>query len=109
MATKIEHHPDNFVTVEFKDYQKLKRVEDKVLDALLCLHSTSNTLSTFSTMYNHLFSGTASSSDTEVDTIALTISAKQREVDCIQKRAESLLSKTRNTRTIVRDWNGISY
>ena len=42
-----ENHPSNFISVDLKDYQQLKAVEDQAADILLCLDSTMDTVRTF--------------------------------------------------------------
>ncbi|CAI6338066.1 unnamed protein product [Periconia digitata] len=96
-GTTPNPHPDNFVTVEADDYQKLKRLEDHVTDVLICLDSTTDTLSTFSTMIHQILR----SPKIDVDIVAVLIGEKLKETNYLRQRAESILLKIRNTRSVI--------
>jgi hypothetical protein len=61
VATMIgkEDDPEGFVTVELVDYQRLKDIEDRISDVILCLDSTLDTLRTFVSMHKSHFASPA--------------------------------------------------
>jgi hypothetical protein len=102
--------PKRFVTVDLKDYQGLKDVEDRISDAMLCFDSMLDTLSTFKEMHQRYFvghgtceqAGEAASPDMVVtDKMMFILEEKQREVAFARKKAEAMLSKAQNTRALV--------
>jgi hypothetical protein len=100
-----------FNTVEIKDHQRLKEIEDRASDAALCLESTLDTVCTLTDMYHKYFHVSTSTQALEVphhgeayecDAIMFALREKQKEVSYTQKKVEALLAKTRATRALVR-------
>lgn len=96
-----------FVTIDVKDYQNLKGVEDKLCDVILCLDSTLDTLETFVETEQRLRSHahetklSPATKDKDFNTMLHTLKEKQREVVYTRKKAEALLAKAQNTRALV--------
>jgi hypothetical protein len=51
--------------VDVKDYQSLKTMEDRTADALLCMDSTLDTVTTFAEMHRQYFEKSSSSCDAD--------------------------------------------
>ena len=91
-----EDDPDRFTTVDMDDYQRLKDIEDRISDAVLCLDSTLDTLKTFLEMHGAYFAA-QNTPDSEkyehirnastVDTVRFVLQEKQREVAFARKKA----------------------
>lgn len=98
------------VSIEVEDHQHLKQIEDDISDLLLCLESTLDTVSTFQDMYDQ-FRVHHDDTDTdkcarqslahETDAVIFALREKTKEVAYTRKKAEALLSKVINTRTLV--------
>jgi hypothetical protein len=107
VATMIgkEDDPEGFVTVELDDYQRLKDIEDRISDVILCLDSTLDTLRTFVSMLKSHFVSPAAEPQLlvkpRVDTLLYVLKEKQREVAYARKKAEAMLAKAQNTRALV--------
>ncbi|PVH91563.1 hypothetical protein DM02DRAFT_704425, partial [Periconia macrospinosa] len=84
-----------------KDSQKLKGIEDRVLDAILSLESTTHTLMALTTMFHRLYPSKQGPSDERLEMIALALNDKLEETKYTQKRAEAVLSKICNTRALI--------
>jgi len=104
-----EDDPEGFVTVELDDYQRLKDIEDRISDVVLCLDSTLDTLQTFVSMHKSYFTPASTEPRTKfesvkrpkVDTLLYVLKEKQREVAYARKKAEAMLAKAQNTRALV--------
>jgi hypothetical protein len=101
----------SFYTVEIKDHQRLKEIEDRVSDAALCLDSTLDTVCTLTDMYHKYFHVSTTTQAPgvpyheeayESDAILFALRGKQKEVSYTQKKVEALLAKTRAARALVR-------
>lgn len=99
----------NFVTITVEDHQQLKEIEDDVADLVLCLDSSLDTLTSLMRMYGdfncHLQSLKSEGDvqiDDKIDSFVVAFEEKSQEVSYTRKKAESLLSKIRNTRSLVR-------
>jgi hypothetical protein len=107
MVIGCESGESEFVTLQVEDHQALKQIEDEIADMLLCLDSTLDTVSTFLEMYDQTFNGQlesidiSSSTHHSFDIIAASLREKTKEVSYTRKKAEALLSKVQNTRTLV--------
>jgi hypothetical protein len=93
MVIGCESGEAEFVTLQVEDHQALKQIEDEIADMLLCLDSTSN-----SQLENIDIS---SSTPHSFDIIAASLREKTKEVSYTRKKAEALLSKVQNTRSLV--------
>jgi hypothetical protein len=100
----------NLVPITVEDHQQLKEIEDDVADLVLCLDSTLDTLTTFVRMYkdfqaHHRKVQTSDESQAQysprADSISVSFEEKAQEISYTRKKAESLLSKIQNTRTLV--------
>lgn len=100
----------NLVPITVEDHQQLKEIEDDVADLVLCLDSTLDTLTTFVRMYgdfqtHHRRFQTRDEPQAQysprADAIAVAFEEKAQEISYTRKKAESLLSKIQNTRTLV--------
>ena len=105
-----EDQPGYFVTVDLEDYQRLKDIEDRISDVVLCLDSTLDTLKTFMEMHKLHFADRGKSElrkdlttpqTTVVDNLLFVLKEKQREVAYARKKTEGMLSKAQNTRALV--------
>jgi uncharacterized protein YwgA len=108
MVIGCESGETEFVTLQVEDHQALKQIEDEIADMLLCLDSTLDTVSTFLEMYDQISSNSqlesidiSSSTPHSFDIIAASLREKTKEVSYTRKKAEALLSKVQNTRTLV--------
>jgi hypothetical protein len=107
MVIGCESGESEFVTLQVEDHQALKQIEDEIADMLLCLDSTLDTVSTFLEMYDQTFNDQlesidiSSSTPRSFDIIAASLREKTKEVSYTRKKAEALLSKVQNTRTLV--------
>ncbi len=92
------------VIIEVEDHQQLKQIEDNVADLLLCLDSTMDTLTSFMTMYKvFLWQKDRVVEQTHrSDVVEVAFETKVKEISYTRKRAENLLSRIQNTRTLVR-------
>jgi hypothetical protein len=108
IVISFESGETDFVTLRVEDHQALKQIEDEIADMLLCLDSTLDTVSTFLEMYDQTSNSQlesidiASSTSHCFDIIAASLREKTKEVLYTRKKAEALLSKVQNTRTLVR-------
>ncbi|KAF2848959.1 hypothetical protein T440DRAFT_519540 [Plenodomus tracheiphilus IPT5] len=93
-----------------KDFQKLKGIEDQTCDALLCLESTLDTVNVLADMYNQCYrpSHKAGASRRSAakgpcigDAIFFSLLEKEKDVAYARKKAETLLAKIRNTRSLI--------
>ncbi|CAO2658701.1 Nn.00g064240.m01.CDS01 [Neocucurbitaria sp. VM-36] len=101
---------EQLLSIEVEDHQDLKQIEDEVSDLMLCLDSTLDTVSTFEEMYDHFRSH---QDDTESirespsrsvygsDAVVFALKEKAKEILYTRKKAEALLSKVQNTRTLI--------
>jgi hypothetical protein len=100
---------DHYV-VDVQDYQSLKTIEDRTSDALLCMDSTLETITTLADMHCRSFqpsrngNGTAGVHDDRSsvpNAILYALKEHEREVLYTRKKVEALLSKAQNTRALV--------
>jgi hypothetical protein len=107
MVIGFESGETDFVTLQVEDHQALKQIEDEIADMLLCLDSTLDTVSTFLEMYEQTSNSQpesidiSSSTSHSFDIIAASLREKTKEVSYTRKKAEALLSKVQNTRSLV--------
>ncbi|OAL48748.1 hypothetical protein IQ07DRAFT_85531 [Pyrenochaeta sp. DS3sAY3a] len=98
---------NQFLSIEVEDHQHLKQIEDQISDLMLCLDSTLDTVSTFEDMYiqfqDHQEDGRSISdgSTRASDAVIVALKEKSKEVSYFRKKAEALLSKVQNTRTLI--------
>lgn len=101
---------EQFLSIEVEDHQNLKQIEDEISDLMLCLDSTLDTVSTFEEMYNqfrfhqddsYLIKGSLSVSVYGSDAVVFALKEKAKELSYTRKKAEALLSRVQNTRTLV--------
>jgi hypothetical protein len=106
----LEDGEEDFITIEVEDHQQLKLIEDQIADLILCLDSTSDTVSTFLDMYNQFqdvqstltsLNEATTRSAYGTDAVVFALKEKLKEVAYTRKKAEALLSKVQNTRTLV--------
>ncbi|KAH6639407.1 hypothetical protein C7974DRAFT_130747 [Boeremia exigua] len=100
----------NLVTITVDDHQQLKEIEDDVADMVLCLDSSLDTLTSFMRMYEdfrrHIHDAQPKVDAhvgglSKADAVVIAFEEKAQEVSYTRKKAESLLSKIRNTRKLV--------
>jgi Mg2+ and Co2+ transporter CorA len=105
-----EEEDDDFISIEVEDHQELKQIEDQTADLILCLDSTLDTVSTFMEMYEHFQTHYASKrsinepltdSAYRFDAVLFALREKRRWIGEYRKKAEVLLSKVQNTRTLI--------
>ncbi|KZM23619.1 hypothetical protein ST47_g5218 [Ascochyta rabiei] len=110
VSIRIEkEEEESFVSINVEDHQQLKQIEDYVADLILCLDSTSDTLTTLREMYEQhcehqqntirRFQNRTGSAHT--DAVAVALTEKAKEITYTRRKAESLLSKVQNTRTLI--------
>jgi hypothetical protein len=99
---------DDFISIEVEDHQELKRIDDQIADLVLCLDSTLDTIATIESMYKlfgdnvgHHGTRDAERSAYGPDTVIFALRDQTRHVANTRNKAEALLSKVRNTRTLV--------
>ncbi|KAF2797930.1 hypothetical protein K505DRAFT_126262 [Melanomma pulvis-pyrius CBS 109.77] len=101
---------DDFITIELEDHQELKQIEDKIADLILCLDSTSDTVSTFMDMYDQFrdnrddepsLKTSSHKSAYGSDAVVFALKEKFKEIAYTRRKAEALLSKVQNTRTLI--------
>ena len=106
----VENGEDEIIKIEVEDHQELKLIEDEIADLILCLDSTSDTVSTFEDMYDQFQNNQhGQSSHNESlrksaygsDAVVFALKEKSKEIAYTRKKAEALLSKVQNTRTLV--------
>lgn len=99
-----------FLSIEIEDHQRLKQIEDDISDLLLCLVSTLDTIATFEELYDQFCmhrDGFAASRAQGAgfaptnDAVGFALKERRRETAYLCKKAEALLSKVQNTRTLV--------
>ncbi|KAF2656767.1 hypothetical protein K491DRAFT_596212 [Lophiostoma macrostomum CBS 122681] len=105
-----EEDEDNFVFIEVEDHQVLKQIEDQTADLIMCLDSTMDSVSTFMDMYEHFqvhydngspINGSPMKSAYGSDAILFALKEKKRWISEYRKKAQVLLSKVQNTRTLI--------
>ncbi|KAF1940897.1 hypothetical protein EJ02DRAFT_467052 [Clathrospora elynae] len=105
VAVIIEHedHPNNFVTIELEDHQKLTQIGDTIADVLLCLDSTLDTIATLCKIYVTLprFKKHTGAPKLESSVIDVAFDKLKAHVEYTRKKAEALQSKARNTRELI--------
>lgn len=102
MYISTEDDDENFVSISVEDHQELKQIEDYVADLLLCLDSTSDTLTTLQEMHlQYRASQSDKQSAHSPDSIAIALKEKIMGVIYIRRKVEALLSKVESTRTLV--------
>jgi hypothetical protein len=101
----------DFYTVDVQDYQSLKEIEDRASDALLCLDSTTDTVTTLVDVYRNYSRTQVIQKDSgvpyshpkfEYDEVLAALKEKEKQLKYARKKTEALLSKTQNTRALVR-------
>ena len=101
---------EQFFSIEVEDHQELKQIEDAISDLILCLDSTLDTVSTFEEMYDQFrfhqddtdsVEGPPAKQAYGSDAVIFALKEKVREIRYTRKKAEALLSKVQNTRTLV--------
>lgn len=98
-----EDDDENFLSITVEDHQQLKQIEDDVADLVLCLDSTSDTLTTFQDMYGQFCQHQHDQrSPRTSDAVAVALREKEKEIAYTRRKAEALLSRIQNTRTLVR-------
>lgn len=105
MASTEEKDPLNFLDVE--ERQELKDFEDQIIDILLVLDSTSDTIYSLSKMYkqfHHDLDETREGADGYIfDSIAFALQEKQCEVHYSRKKVYALHTKLQGTIKLVSD------
>ncbi|KAJ4394950.1 hypothetical protein N0V91_011165 [Didymella pomorum] len=97
-----EDDGENFVTITVEDHQQLKQIEDDVTDLILCLDSTSDTLTTFAEMYERFRHDSEEARPVHaLDAVAVALAEKAKEIRYTKRKAEALQSKVQNTRTLI--------
>jgi hypothetical protein len=88
----------------------LKQIEDEIADLILCLDSAMDIVTTFMDMYdqfrfhrNDTFhrDELPKYSTYDSDVVLFALKEKRKEIAYTRKKAEALLSKVQNTRTLV--------
>ncbi|KAH7359966.1 hypothetical protein BKA66DRAFT_573713 [Pyrenochaeta sp. MPI-SDFR-AT-0127] len=101
---------EQFLSIDVDDHQNIKQVEDEVSDLMLCLDSTLDTVSTFEEMYtqfrfhrdeSYSIKGSQFGSGYGSDAVIFALREKTKELIYTRKKAEALLSRVQNTRTLI--------
>ncbi|MCJ1263928.1 hypothetical protein MMC22_003798 [Lobaria immixta] len=91
--------------LDFKERQLLKDIEDQIIDILLVLDSTSDTISSVAEMYKQFCQGSSKIyedlNDDEFDLISFSLQEKQRDVVQNRKKIETLHAKIQGTATLL--------
>ncbi|KAF1940154.1 hypothetical protein EJ02DRAFT_406954 [Clathrospora elynae] len=110
MINDDENGDEQFLSIEAEDYQDLKQIEDEISDLMLCLESTLDTVSTLKEMYgkfhlhpedNNSMQDSQYQSIYASDAVVFALEEQAREVSYTRKKAETLISKVQNTRTLI--------
>jgi hypothetical protein len=110
ISIRKEEEQRKLLSIEVEDHQKLKEIEDRTADLMLCLDSTSDTIDALEAMYDNFRHQESSvkrpSSGDPIrhsgnDAIITALREKAKEVVYTRKKTEVLLSKVQNTRTLV--------
>ncbi|KAF2625280.1 hypothetical protein BU25DRAFT_397208 [Macroventuria anomochaeta] len=102
VCISTEDDDENFVSISVEDHQQLKQIEDDVADLILCLDSTSDTLTTFEEMYDRFcHCQNESRSAYTLDAVAVALKEKVKEILYTRRKAEALLARIQSTRTLI--------
>lgn len=99
------HEKDRLQSLNIEERQVLKNIEDQIVDILLILDSTSDTISSVSEMYKQFCDASPAMSqdvNDEPDLISFSLHEKQRDVVHNRRKVETLLVKVQGTATLVR-------
>ena len=93
---------DPLGNLKVEESQELKELEDQVLDVLVVLDSTSDTISSINEHYQQMSRGwKACENGADMDPIILALRAKQREVNLTRIKVQALHTKIRGTTSLV--------
>ena len=91
---------------EFEERQRLKQVEDKILDLLIIMDSTLDTIDSLLENYEEFRSRTAPAVEQAAarknDTISFALAEKRRDVILYKRKVEALRWKVKGTTKLVR-------
>ncbi|CAI6338061.1 unnamed protein product [Periconia digitata] len=99
-----------FISIDFEDHQEMKVIEDQLAETILFLDSMLDTVTVFRDMYeqfreHHIDAsrilGDSRNSSYNTDAVVFGLKEKAREIQHTRKIAVSLLSKVKNTRTLI--------
>lgn len=96
---------DQLQLLDIEERQVLKNIEDQIVDILLILDSTSDTISSVTEMYKQFCDASPSISqdvNDELDLISFSLHEKQRDVVHNRRKVETLLVKVQGTAKLVR-------
>lgn len=97
---------------DFEERQQLKLVEDRILDLLIIMESTLDTIDSLSRVYREFCSTTAAQHPDEDlndnDLISFGLAEKRRGVLLYRRKIEALLSKLKSTTKLVSTLYSIS-
>lgn len=91
--------------LDFQERQALKDMEDEIVEILLILDSTSDTISSVTDMYKqfcHDSRTTSQDANDEFDLISFSLNEKQRDVAHNRKKVETLQVRAQGTSKLVR-------
>ena len=97
---------EDFKFLDYDQEQELKQVEDQIVDILVSLDSTLDTITALLNIYEH-FNKTfgrdlEESSVDDWDAIKLTFREKQQDIIYMKQKVEALCSKLQSTKALVR-------
>jgi len=97
---------EDFKFLDYDQEQELKQVEDQIVDILVSLDSTLDTITALLNIYEH-FNKTfgrdlEESSIDDWDAIKLTFREKQQDIIYMKQKVEALSSKLQGTKALVR-------
>ena len=90
--------------IEVQSRQQLKDLEDQIIDVLLILGSTYDTIMAFVRKYEEfcrIRNESAINLDESMDSIQLALQEKQREVEILQRKVKALHKKVNGTTSLV--------
>lgn len=104
MASVEEKDP--LQVLDIQESQLLKDLEDQIIDVLLVLDSTADTISSVAEMYKQFCRNSLAISqdvnDDEFDLISFSLQEKQRDTIQNRKKVETLQAKIQGTANLVR-------
>ena len=97
---------EDFKFLDYDQEQELKQVEDQIVDILVSLDSTLDTITALLNIYEHFNKifrrDLEGSSIDDWDAIKLTFQEKQQDIIYMKQKVEALSSKSQGTKALVR-------
>lgn len=102
VVVSTDDDPDNFIEITPDDHLELKQIEDETADLILCLDSTTDTLTSFKERYDHFRQRQSDMRLVNVsDGVSAALKDQVKEIQYTKRKAEALLAKIKSTRALV--------